>query len=246
MAKQIKKNNSNKKLVIGLIFGAVIICILLILLILPTPKKPSGTKESNTISLTNSSTNMANPASVFCIDAGFKLDIRKNDTGENGICVFPDKTECEEWSLFRGECINPIAQKITLPIRDDLKTTPLDGSIVMDTTLFKTYGTYAPDILNKNPKLSESLKSLDPDFSPDLLSTSTQPSVIKLQNSRKYFVFGGCQPHNCAGTFQAVVFDTQSHEGFIIRENIDQTSLTFLGNPPFEIRNLLLYYYFHH
>lgn len=48
---------------------------------------------------------MPNPASVFCEKNGGKLDIRKDAKGgEFGVCVFPDKSECEEWAFFRGEC----------------------------------------------------------------------------------------------------------------------------------------------
>ncbi len=48
---------------------------------------------------------MANPASVFCQQQGGKTDIRKDAKGgEVGYCVFPDKSECEEWAFQRGEC----------------------------------------------------------------------------------------------------------------------------------------------
>lgn len=48
---------------------------------------------------------LANPASVFCVDNGGKLEIRTDATGgQVGFCVFNNKTECEEWAYFRGEC----------------------------------------------------------------------------------------------------------------------------------------------
>jgi putative hemolysin len=37
---------------------------------------------------------MANPASVYCIDQGGKLEIREGDGGQYGVCVMPDATEC--------------------------------------------------------------------------------------------------------------------------------------------------------
>ena len=50
-------------------------------------------------------TNIANPASVYCVEQGGKLEIRKAaDGSEQGFCVFPDGSECEEWAFFRGEC----------------------------------------------------------------------------------------------------------------------------------------------
>lgn len=48
---------------------------------------------------------IANPASVYCIDQGGKLEIRKDGQGnEAGFCIFPDGSECEEWAYFRSEC----------------------------------------------------------------------------------------------------------------------------------------------
>jgi putative hemolysin len=49
-------------------------------------------------------TQIANPASKFCIDNGGTLDIRTAADGSQvGYCKIADK-ECEEWALFRGEC----------------------------------------------------------------------------------------------------------------------------------------------
>jgi putative hemolysin len=46
-----------------------------------------------------------NPASVYCDQNGNKHEIRTAaDGSQNGICVFPDGSECDEWAYFRGEC----------------------------------------------------------------------------------------------------------------------------------------------
>ncbi len=48
---------------------------------------------------------MPNPASVYCHDKGYTLEIRKDAGGnEYGVCIFPDGTECEEWAFYRGTC----------------------------------------------------------------------------------------------------------------------------------------------
>ena len=48
---------------------------------------------------------MANPASVYCVQSGYRLEIRTGaDGGQYGVCLFPDGAECEEWAFFRGEC----------------------------------------------------------------------------------------------------------------------------------------------
>jgi putative hemolysin len=48
---------------------------------------------------------LANPASEHCEEQGGQVDIRQDaDGAEQGVCVFPDGSECEEWAYFRGEC----------------------------------------------------------------------------------------------------------------------------------------------
>jgi putative hemolysin len=51
--------------------------------------------------------NMANPASVYCVDLGYKLEIRDEANGQVGYCIFPNGAECEEWAFYRGECTGP-------------------------------------------------------------------------------------------------------------------------------------------
>ncbi|MDD5043614.1 MAG: DUF333 domain-containing protein [Patescibacteria group bacterium] len=65
-----------------------------------TRKSPSDNEEG-TVEQTAA---LANPASVYCEEQGGKLEIRKEPAGENGVCVFSDGSECEEWAYFRGEC----------------------------------------------------------------------------------------------------------------------------------------------
>jgi putative hemolysin len=48
---------------------------------------------------------MPNPASVYCEENGNKLVIQRAfDGSQNGICVFPDGSSCDEWAYYRGEC----------------------------------------------------------------------------------------------------------------------------------------------
>jgi len=49
-----------------------------------------------------------NPASVFCTEKGYQLEIRTAaDGSQTGYCIFPDGSECEEWAFYRGECTAP-------------------------------------------------------------------------------------------------------------------------------------------
>lgn len=56
-------------------------------------------------SATKPASEMANPASVNCTNAGGKLTITRTPQGEFGMCQLPSGKVCEEWALFRGECV---------------------------------------------------------------------------------------------------------------------------------------------
>jgi len=51
------------------------------------------------------SSQIANPASVYCIDNNGTLEIRTaSDGSQTSYCKFQNGTECEEWKFYRGEC----------------------------------------------------------------------------------------------------------------------------------------------
>lgn len=59
------------------------------------PARPSPTSQAN----------MPNPASVYCEQQGNKLEmVTATDGSQNGLCIFPDGSSCDEWAYFRGEC----------------------------------------------------------------------------------------------------------------------------------------------
>lgn len=46
---------------------------------------------------------IGNPASEYCIQQGGKLEVKKDDEGnEYALCHLPDGTIVEEWALFRS------------------------------------------------------------------------------------------------------------------------------------------------
>jgi putative hemolysin len=48
---------------------------------------------------------LPNPASVFCEQQGYRVEIRTAaDGSQSGVCIFSDGSECDEWAYFRGEC----------------------------------------------------------------------------------------------------------------------------------------------
>ena len=53
----------------------------------------------------NDNTTIANPASVFCTQNGGTLNIvTGTDGSQSGLCTFPNGSQCEEWTYYRGEC----------------------------------------------------------------------------------------------------------------------------------------------
>lgn len=51
-------------------------------------------------------TPVTNPAATFCVNKGYRHEIRTDPVTGNqiGYCVFPDASECEAWAFFRGTC----------------------------------------------------------------------------------------------------------------------------------------------
>lgn len=75
-------------------------------IVIVTPKATETINQNqNQNQNTNTIIGMANPASTYCSKQGYKLDIRKDEQGnEYGMCVFEDGKECDEWAFFRKEC----------------------------------------------------------------------------------------------------------------------------------------------
>lgn len=45
-----------------------------------------------------------NPASFYCQEMGYELELREDDGGTVGICILPNGAECEEWEFLGGGC----------------------------------------------------------------------------------------------------------------------------------------------
>ncbi len=66
--------------------------------------------------------NLPNPASVYCEEQGYTLEIRTAEDGsQSGFCLFPDGSECDEWAFFRGEC-GPAGQNEGSPVTETIPT----------------------------------------------------------------------------------------------------------------------------
>lgn len=64
-------------------------------------------RESFNLQVDNapSDVGLPNPASVYCEEQGYRVEMRTDDEGNQyGVCIFPDGSECDEWAFYRGEC----------------------------------------------------------------------------------------------------------------------------------------------
>ena len=63
-----------------------------------------GSSGQGTPPETDEPVGLPNPASVHCEEQGGRLEMRTDEDGTVGVCIFDDGSECEEWAFYRGEC----------------------------------------------------------------------------------------------------------------------------------------------
>lgn len=101
----------------------------------------SGNKNSDL-------TNIANPASVYCIEQGGTVKIVKDKAGnEAGVCLFTDGSQCDEWAFYRKECLKGQSKGITTNDSDLIKQAMLkkinSDETKMRVTVSEISGDYA-------------------------------------------------------------------------------------------------------
>jgi putative hemolysin len=84
---------------------AVSITIALSLLVLSACSTKTLQPPTPTVTATQDTINISNPASAYCEEQGFKLEVRTaQGRSQYGVCKFKDNSECEEWAYYRNEC----------------------------------------------------------------------------------------------------------------------------------------------
>jgi putative hemolysin len=79
--------------------------LLMVVIILTACTSPQTSPTPAPVSTDTPQADMPNPASAYCVEQGYKSEIRTADDGsQTGYCIFPDGSECDEWAYFRGEC----------------------------------------------------------------------------------------------------------------------------------------------
>lgn len=63
----------------------------------------SGCSSQDTSVAPPPTVKLANPASVYCVEQGGRLEIIRNQQGDRGLCHLPDGSAIDEWELFRRD-----------------------------------------------------------------------------------------------------------------------------------------------
>jgi putative hemolysin len=104
-----------------------LVSILLAIFVVLTSCTPRSQPTPDSVPTDIPQPNMPNPASVYCEEQGYRVEIRTAaDGSQSGYCIFPDGSECDEWAYFRGEC-GPASQSSSpTPIPTALPVNPAD------------------------------------------------------------------------------------------------------------------------
>jgi parallel beta-helix repeat protein len=68
----------------------------------------------------------ANPAAVHCIALGYEYKIIHEPSGDRGVCIFPDKAECDAWAFLEGKCGQQYSYCAKLGYNVETRTDHLD------------------------------------------------------------------------------------------------------------------------
>lgn len=86
-------------------YAATSLCLVLTLATLWLSACGGFASSGATVVLATPKAGLANPASVFCVDKGGRINITTDASGgQVGICIFSDGSQCEEWAFYQGKC----------------------------------------------------------------------------------------------------------------------------------------------
>ncbi len=164
-----------------------LICITAAFLILtgcaPAPTEQSY-PEPAPVSTDTSQPNLPNPASAYCEQQGYRLEIRTaTDGSQAGYCIFSDGNECDEWAYFRGEC-GPAGQAASLT---EIPTAlPIDPAAYDQGWWTYTHSVYGFSLMLPEDWIVEQITTADPLMNGYLLNLHPKDAVAK-ENIRLTF-----------------------------------------------------------
>jgi putative hemolysin len=92
-------------LVVGLlvVVGALLVGVMGLAALFPFSSSVQATTQAEING--SDDAGLANPASTYCLEQGYTLEMLEDAAGgQYGVCIFPDGSQCDEWTFYRGEC----------------------------------------------------------------------------------------------------------------------------------------------
>lgn len=111
--------------------------------------------------------------------------------------------------------------------------------------LINEYGDYAFQAFRKHPWLVKIIREAKKDFQPKDVATAFPTEIFEFHNGKKVVIFSGCTAHDCGGTVNVIVYDPELKKAYVLRETREQTLFKIYGDPPDNIKRLLIYHYKH-
>jgi putative hemolysin len=99
--------NRGIKILIGVVGVLVLVLLIGVVLctLLSAPARSSGPWPESEATVEPGDAGLPNPASVYCEEQGGRVENRTAaDGSQYGVCIFPDRSECDEWTFYRSEC----------------------------------------------------------------------------------------------------------------------------------------------
>jgi putative hemolysin len=113
-----------------------ILTFIIILMVLTACSTPQTKMPTDKPATDMPQAGMPNPASVYCVQNGNKLEIQTAaDGSQSGVCVLPDGSTCDEWAYYRGECGFTAQKSLTPAINVEATIANASGGFIPpDTT----------------------------------------------------------------------------------------------------------------
>lgn len=132
----------------------------LVALLLTSCGRPAAQPTAAPVSTASPKADMPNPASVHCVEQGYRSEIRTAaDGSQSGVCIFPDGSECDEWAYYRGEC-SPAGQ--SSPPAQILTAMPIDPGDYDQSWWTYTHPVYSFSIMLPEDWVVEEVTTNDP------------------------------------------------------------------------------------
>ena len=193
-------------------------------------------------------------AARYCVDYGGEYratqDRNYRTAKETGTCRFISGRTCPALDFWNGKCpkelppVLPITTPAVFLIGDELRTLPVEVSILPDDALVRTYGASPDAVFKKNPSFLTLVRRFIPGWNQALMEQGFPSVAAELPDKRKLFVFSGCSFDGCIGTLHVAAYDPKKKVMYLLTEDENRSEARLFGVPDDQVRSALLKVYF--